>query len=178
MKAVHRNKTLTLRYLCFALVLCGYVAAVSAQAASSWEMRVCADPNNFPASSQRQPGFENRVAALLAEQLHARLTFVWAYRGNDIIKQHLRTGDCDLVMGVADGSMGVLSTLVYYQSPYVFIYPKASSSKLKSLHDPALKDMRIGTYPFSIPYLALLNLGLKDNIVLKRAGRWSRRAKF
>lgn len=135
------------------------------QGQAEWEMRVCADPNHFPASSQQQPGFENRIAEILADDLHAKLTFVWTPRGSDMVKYHLRTSDCDLSMEIADGQMGLLSTVPYYQSPYVFIYRKDSGLDIHSLTDPALKKLRIGTYAYSIPFVALQSEGLLKNVV-------------
>jgi mxaJ protein len=35
------------------------------------ELRVCSDPNNLPFSNQRQEGFENRLAELIARELEA-----------------------------------------------------------------------------------------------------------
>ncbi len=34
-------------------------------------LRVCADPNNLPFSNDRLEGFENKIAALVARELHA-----------------------------------------------------------------------------------------------------------
>ena len=130
-----------------------------------WEMRVCADPDSFPSSSQQQPGFENRIADILADQLSAKLTFVWTPRGPTMVRDHLHTGDCDLSMEVADGTSNLLNTVPYYQTPYVFIYRKDATFNIQSLTDEALKNLRIGTYAYSIPFVALQNEGLLENIV-------------
>ena len=43
---------------------------VLAQAGSgSWDMRICADPNNLPYTNQAEQGFENRIAEILADGL-------------------------------------------------------------------------------------------------------------
>ena len=39
-------------------------------------LRVCADPNNLPFSNNRLEGFENRLADLLATELHATVDAV------------------------------------------------------------------------------------------------------
>src|SRR5581483_9758932 len=36
-------------------------------------LRTCADPANLPFSNRQQQGFENRIAELVARDLHARL---------------------------------------------------------------------------------------------------------
>lgn len=145
-----------------ALVLAGGEAAA---AAPSWEMRVCADPHNFPMSSQAKPGFENRIAEILASALDAKLVFVWTPRGPAMVREHLRTGDCDLNMEVAEGTMGLLNTVPYYQAPYVFLYRKSSPFHIHSLSDPVLSKLRIGTYAYSPPFVALQDQGLLKNVV-------------
>jgi hypothetical protein len=40
-------------------------------------LRVCADPNNLPFSNQQLEGFENRIAELLAGELHATVQYTW-----------------------------------------------------------------------------------------------------
>lgn len=156
----------------YLLFFCALASAIAQgnKPAGTWEMTVCADPSNYPMSSRATPGYDNRIAQLLAKELGATLRYVWVYTGSDIISKNLRKGTCDLVMGISDGTMGVTSTIVYYQSPFVFIYPKAAKQRITSLGDPALKRLTIGTYPFSIPYMALLHYNLKDNIVLDHPG--------
>jgi quinoprotein dehydrogenase-associated probable ABC transporter substrate-binding protein len=134
----------------------------------TWEMRVCADPHNFPASSQRQKGFDNRIAEILADELQAELTYVWAPSGADLVRRVLWPGACDMVMGVADGAMELVSTVPYYQTPYVFVYRQDAEFELDSLEDEVLKTLRISTYPAGAPYTALINQGLRENIVLQQ----------
>jgi len=136
-----------------------------ALAAGTWDMRVCADPHNFPASSEAKPGFENRIAEILAKTLNANLVYVWTPRGPDMVTFHLRTGDCDLNMEVGEGTMGLLNTVPYYQTPYVFLYRKSSPFTVRSLNDPVLKKLRIGTYAYSPPFVALQDQGLLSNVV-------------
>ena len=42
------------------------------------ELRVCADPNNLPFSNEREEGFENRIAELVADELDAELSPLYA----------------------------------------------------------------------------------------------------
>lgn len=140
------------------------VGVQAAGTPSSWEMRVCADPHNFPMSSEAHPGFENRIAKILADALNARLVFVWTPRGPAMVQDHLRTGDCDLNMEVAEGTMGLLNSVPYYQAPYVFLYRKSSTFEIHSLTDPVLSKLRIGTYAYSPPFVALQDQGLLKNV--------------
>jgi ABC-type branched-subunit amino acid transport system substrate-binding protein/ABC-type amino acid transport substrate-binding protein len=140
--------------------------AQAGDAAGQWELRVCVAASDVPASTPEHTGFEDRIAGILARQLGARLTLVGAPRGRDMVRQHLWTGDCDVIMEVADGADGVLNTIPYYRTPFVFLYRKSAPFRISSLADDVLQTLRIGTYPFSIPFLALDNRGLQENLVI------------
>lgn len=136
--------------------------------ASGWEMRVCADPNNLPYSDREREGFENRIAAILADELNANLTFVWYPQRMTMIERALRTGRCDMIMGIVDGHPQVLTTLSYYRSSYVFVYRKDAPFQIKSFDDPVLKDLTIGVQLAGggapPPNIALTNRGLGANL--------------
>src|SRR6266852_3204095 len=40
-------------------------------------LRVCADPNNLPFSSENGGGFENKIAEMLAAKLDKKLAYFW-----------------------------------------------------------------------------------------------------
>ena len=154
----------------FSLTILAVIVTVSqvAQGQGEWEMRVCADPHNIPISGQDQEGFDNRIAEIIANELQAELTYVWTPSGADMVRRHLRTGECDLIMGVAEGAEGLLNTVAYYRTPYVFVYREDSGLELHSLDDDVLKELKIGTYPFGVPHNALVKLDLAENVVLQR----------
>jgi mxaJ protein len=52
------------------------VASASSQE-GHWELRVCAPHHNPPASSSEAGGFDNDIAAILADELGAHLSFEW-----------------------------------------------------------------------------------------------------
>lgn len=136
--------------------------------AQKWEMSVCADPSSLPFSHEDKTGFENRIAEILAEELSAKLTFVWWPQGATMISDKLREGDCDIIMGVPDGHKALLTTLAYYRSPYVFVYRADSPFDIQSLDDPVLHELNIGVQRTGIPpHEALLKRGLADNVVLQ-----------
>lgn len=132
-----------------------------------WELRVCGEPDNLPYSNQREEGFQNRIARLLAEELGARLSWAWVHPhhslGRDV--EMLRQGTCDLFMEVYDGQEPFLTTLPYYRSTYVFVYREDSPVRVQSLDDPALRDLRIGVQSAAGPAeLALAARGLVGNV--------------
>jgi hypothetical protein len=56
-------------------------------------MRVCADPNNLPFSNRAGEGFENRIASLMASELHATVAYTWCpQRRGPYDRSHLKIG--------------------------------------------------------------------------------------
>jgi mxaJ protein len=109
-------------------------------------LRVCADPNNLPFSNRRGEGFENRIAALLAQDLGRKLEYSWAPSWRGFIRKTLGEGRCDLVMGIPADNDRVLTTRPYYTSTYVFLSRRDRGLRIRSLDDPALRRLRIGIH--------------------------------
>jgi mxaJ protein len=111
--------------------------------AAEASLRVCADPNDLPYSNQLGEGFENKIAALIAEKLGMPLQFVWRAQRRGFLREGLNAGECDLVTGIPVASQGVLSTRAYYRSTYVFV-SRPSEPRVSSLDDPSLRTRKIG----------------------------------
>jgi len=131
------------------------------------ELRVCADPDNMPFSSRHQTGFENRIAALVAKDLHAQLTFIWQRMGRGFVREYLDQARCDLLIGIPANYRPVLSTSPYYRSTYVFV--SRQKDPVPSLDSPALRDLKIGVQvvneQYTPPGEALARRGLQGTIV-------------
>lgn len=109
------------------------------------ELVVCAEEANLPFSNERMEGVENRLAALLADELGLAVSYRWLDLSSSLRRYVLlERGDCDLVMAVAEGQEGYLTTIAYYTSPYAFVYSEGSGVEIASLDDPALRELRIG----------------------------------
>ena len=135
-------------------------------AVTSWELRVCADPDALPFSSREETGFENRIARIVADELGATLTYDWFPQGPEMVTRRLRAGHCDLIVGVPDGSEDLLTTISYYRSPYMFVYRRESGFELDSFDDPVLADLEIAVQNVTVPpHAALLARGLGGNVV-------------
>jgi mxaJ protein len=134
--------------------------------ASAWEMVVCADPSILPFSDDARGGFENRIAEVMAADLGAELRFVWWPQALTMFDDQLRQGYCDIVMGVPDGQGGVLTTISYYRSPFVFVYRTDDPEHhVNMFDDPRLREMEVGVQPADGPaYNALQVRDLGDNI--------------
>jgi mxaJ protein len=114
--------------------------------ASTPPLRVCADPNNLPFSNRRQEGFENRLASLLAADLHRPLHYVWLPERRGYIRRTLNAGICDVLLGVPEHLETVLPTQPYYRSTYVFLSRADDPRVVRSLDDPLLHTLRVGVH--------------------------------
>ena len=110
-----------------------------------WELRVCAEPNSLPYSNNQEEGFENRIAEIIAQELGARLSYVWLPQSHPTARDvFIQEGRCDLVMGIPDGHDGFLTSLAYYRTTFVFVYRENSPYDIDSFDDPDLKELKIG----------------------------------
>jgi mxaJ protein len=130
--------------LALALLAVASAGPAAATEAPARELAVCADPSNLPFSNDRQEGFENRIASLVAADLHATLRYTWNMQRRSFLRRTLSTGACDVVIGVPAGLQGVMATRPYYTSTYVFVTDKRRSLRLTGFDDPALRDLKIG----------------------------------
>jgi mxaJ protein len=119
---------------------------LGAHPASSAELRVCADPNNMPFSNRAGEGFENRLAALMAHDLDRELTFFWWPQRRGFVRNTVRAGVCDVIMGMPPGLQGLDSTTPYYRSGYVFVTRADRHLDIHSMTDPRLRSLKIGVH--------------------------------
>jgi quinoprotein dehydrogenase-associated probable ABC transporter substrate-binding protein len=156
MRAVARAITLTLTI--FAAVA---ASAQTADLVSTTAFRVCADPANLPMSGREQPGFENEIAALFADQLNRPLETTWFPMGPGFIRNTLRAGVCDVVIGYAQGDELVQNTNHYYTSVFLLITRTDDAlTKVETLSDPSLQGHRIGIVAGTPPATHLARNGL------------------
>ncbi len=107
--------------------------------------RVCADPRNLPFSDEAGEGFENKIAALFAQDLGKKLSYVWFPQVMGFYRMTLNANRCDVVMGVAEGDEMVQNTSPYYTSVYALVFkPGSGLDGATSLEDARLKQKRIG----------------------------------
>jgi len=105
------------------------------------EFRVCADPYNLPFSNVQGEGFENKIATLIASDFHARVHYTFLPQRMGFVRNTLKHGDCDVIIGVPTNYEQASTTAPYYRSTYVFVSRK---HVVDSLDDEALRKMRIG----------------------------------
>jgi mxaJ protein len=134
------------------------------------ELKVCADPNNLPFSNRQQQGFENKLAGLIASELHARLTYVWWAQRRGNVRETLMAGRCDVIPGVASNLEMLATTRPYYRSAYVFVTRTADRLELTGFSDPRLRTLTVGVqmvgddFSNTPPAHALARRGVVDNV--------------
>jgi len=104
----------------------------------------CADPNNLPFSNRAREGFENKLAAMIASDLHARLQYVWWAQRRGYVRNTLNEAKCDFWPGIASNVEMVATTRPYYRSTYLFVSRNDAGLKGLILDDPRLKRLKIG----------------------------------
>ena len=118
--------------------------AAGALGADRIPLTVCADPNDLPFSNAAGQGFENRIAQLIAADLHHPLRYVWWSQRRGFVRKTLGAAQCDLWLGVAYGMEHVVSTSPYYRSTYVFVTRKSDGLAGLTLDDARLRSLLIG----------------------------------
>jgi mxaJ protein len=133
-------------------------------------LRVCADPNNLPFSNDRGQGFENKIAELLARDLGKKIEYTWWAQRRGFVRNTLKAGSCDVIIGVPTGLEMVLPTSPYYRSTYVFVTRSKDDIRVRSFDDPVLRRIRVGVQLIgddgtnSPPAHALSNRGIIYNV--------------
>lgn len=148
-----------LRAALAALLLAAPAAAQTGDLVATDALRVCADPANLPFSNERGEGFENKVAALLGRALDRRLDYVFFPQVQGFVRNTLRAGRCDLVMGTVAGDELMQNTNPYYHTTYVLAY-RRDAAVPERLDDPAMKSLRLGAIARTPPIDLLLRHGL------------------
>jgi mxaJ protein len=134
-------------------------------------LRVCADPNNLPFSNDRREGLENALADLVAADLGATVEYTWWAQRRGFVRNTLRAGTCDVIMGVPAGYDPVLTTRPYYRSSYAFVSRTDRQLHVTSLDDARLREWRIGVHVIGDDYAnpppahVLARRGLVANVV-------------
>jgi mxaJ protein len=145
--------------------------AVRAGAQNPKQLRVCADPDNLPFSNERQEGFENRIAQVVARDLGATVDYTWWAQRRGFFRNTLGAGRCDVVIGVPVGLAAALTTRPYYRATYVLVYRQDRDRGIRSLDDTVLRHLKIGVnligddYQNPPPAQALAARGVVGNLV-------------
>jgi quinoprotein dehydrogenase-associated probable ABC transporter substrate-binding protein len=123
-------------------------------------LRVCGDPGNMPFSQRKEDGFENKIAAIIADELKVKLRYYWLTQGPGFVRNTLGTGLCDLIIGSAAGGELVQHSNPYYRSAYTLVTRAGEFEGVTRLDDPKLKGKSIGVIGGTPPVNRMGELGL------------------
>ena len=107
-------------------------------------LTACADPNNLPFSNRAGQGFENKLAAMIAADLHANLHYIWWAQRRGYVRNTLNERMCDFWPGVASNVEMLATSRPYYRSTYMFVSRADKNLRGLTLDDPRLRHLRIG----------------------------------
>lgn len=127
-------------------------------------LRVCGDPGNMPFSERKEDGFENKIAAIIADELKVKVRYYWLTQGPGFVRNTLGTGLCDVIMGQAFGSDLVQTTNPYYRSAYTLVTRAGEFDGVTGLDDPRLKGKSIGVIAGTPPVNRMGELGLVSSM--------------
>ncbi len=153
-------------------LLAGEIKPLAGQTA----VRVCADAYNLPYSNDKLEGFDNKIAAIIGEELGLPVEYYWfpqriGFGRNTIKKVDPDTGKflCDLAMSIP-AERGMYSpTTAYFSSIDAMVYRKGEGYELNQISDIAKvakegKKLKIGLFDRAVATNALLKNGLADQI--------------
>lgn len=123
-------------------------------------LRVCADPDNLPLSNERGEGYENRIAAKLAQDLGRSVEYTFFPQRMGFVRNTLRSRDdatqqykCDVIVGVPKGYELTATTQPYMRSTYAMVFPAqgrlgkiATPDDLLALPTELRSKLRIGIF--------------------------------
>lgn len=129
-------------------------------------LRVCADPHNMPFSNEKEEGFEQALAKLLAPKLGRKsVSFTYFPQATGFVRMTLAARKCDIIMGYPQGDELVQNTNHYYRTAYAMVFkPGHGLDGVISLDDPRLKGKKIGVVAGTPPATNLAAAGLMGNV--------------
>jgi quinoprotein dehydrogenase-associated probable ABC transporter substrate-binding protein len=130
--------------------------------ASQTAFRVCADPHNLPFSNQQGEGFENKIAALLAQDLSLPLEYTWFPDSQGFVRATLMQHRCDVVMGTVAGVEDMATTSPYYHTSYVMVTRLADHVQTSKVSDWKLAGRRFGLVAGTPPTDLIVQHNLMD----------------
>jgi quinoprotein dehydrogenase-associated probable ABC transporter substrate-binding protein len=126
-------------------------------------LSVCADPGNMPLSDRKRQGYQNKIIEAVARKLGAEVSYFWRpYLERGLTRETFANNECDILLDMPSDSASILTTIPVYRSTYVLVYLADRHYDFKSLDDPRLKELKIGTYQHSALRMLLARNGIKN----------------
>lgn len=167
----------------FSYLFAGLISTISMAQAADFKplpgqtaVRVCADAFNLPYSNKALEGFDNKIAAIVGEELGLPVEYYWfpqriGFSRNTIKKVDLETGKflCDVAMSIPAERGMYLPTTPYFRSIDAMVYRKGEGYELNEIADIAKlkaqgKKLKIGLFDRAIATETLIKDGVEDQI--------------
>ncbi|TWB39030.1 methanol oxidation system protein MoxJ [Nitrospirillum pindoramense] len=156
-------RSLTARALLAAGVLLAPVVAEAgagpavAPEAPQPALRICVSAEEPPYSASDGSGFENKIAAAVAQAMGRQPVFVYADKpAIYLVRDWLDKKKCDVVVGLDASDPRVLTTTPYYRTGYVFVTRQDKHLDIQSWNDPAIRKVGHIVVEFGSPSEAML----------------------
>ena len=128
-------------YLIFSLGISYSAQEITGEVGVKTSLRICADPNNLPYSSQDNEGYENKIADLFAKKLgNIPVTYSWYPMTSGFVRRTLDAKTCDLIITFPAIHELVQNSNPFYSSSYVMMTLEEKNIDIKSLADPIIKE--------------------------------------
>ena len=133
-------------------------------------LRICADPDAMPLSSQKAEGYEQKIAELIGKEWNTKVEYAWWPVRRGYFSRALNGRYCDVAIEAPSGLDMAGVTKPYFRSGYVFLTRKDSGLDIKSLADPRLKKLKFGVNLLhsdaenTPPAMALSRYGVVGNL--------------
>ena len=143
-------------------------------------LRICADPNNLPYSSQDNEGYENKIADLFAKKLgNIPVIYSWYPMTAGFVRRTLNAKTCDLIVTFPAVHEFVQNSNPFYNSAYVLMSLEEKDIKIKTLSDPEIveKKYKIGIIHATPPSSYVAKYKLFDQVKFYRQAADPRKQK-
>lgn len=142
-------------------------------------VRVCADAYNLPYSNKDLEGFDNKIAAIIGEELGLPVEYFWfpqrmGFSRNTLYQVNDGSAGnyafmCDIAFNIPAGGGRYGTTKPYFSSIEGMVYRSDQGYEINSLEDLAKVNkehgpLDIGIFDRAIGTKPLIDLGLEDNL--------------
>ena len=145
---------------------------VNADATAEGPLRVCSSTKDAPFSDADAAGFENGIAAIVAEAMGRELEYVWIDRAAIyLVRDGIDDGICEIVMGVDENDPRLLTSVPYYRTSYVFVSREDRGFEGKKWQDADTLGIDRFSYRFHSPAETILKYAGKyeNNLAYSRS---------
>ena len=133
---------------------------------SHTDLRVCADPSNLPFSNQKGEGYENKIAELVASDLHLHVSYTWFPDSQGFVRATLMKNRCDVIIGTVAGAEDVSTTDAYYHTGYVMLTRTADNITASNVGDWHIAGRRFGLIAATPPTDLVVQHNLMDQTAI------------